>query len=215
MGYEDGGQLTERVRRKSWSVLLFDEIEKAHEDVWGILLQIMEDGRLTDSLGRRVDFGNTLIIMTSNIGAKAIGQGRSAIGFGGYTGKAAVDEQVMEELKATFKPEFLNRLDETIIFRQLTVQDMTEITKTLLSQVKERFEGLGIGLFVPDETVEYLAGAGHDEKYGARPLRRTIRRLIEDSAAQLILEGKASSGDCIWAELEKGGIVLKIKQNRV
>ena len=212
VGYEDGGQLTEKVRRKSWSVLLLDEIEKAHEDVWSILLQIMEDGQLTDSLGRRVNFGNTLVVMTSNVGAKAICQGRKAIGFGGAeNGSSAPDEQVMEELKATFKPEFLNRLDETIVFHKLTKNDMQEITGTLLSQMKGRFEKLGLELYVPDEALGHLAQTGYDEKYGARPLRRLLRRCIEDEAAQLILDGKAKSGDRIRAELENGGIVLKVQ----
>lgn len=212
VGYEDGGQLTEKVRRQSWSVLLFDEIEKAHEDIWSILLQIMEDGQLTDSLGRKVDFGNTLIILTSNVGAKAICQGRKAIGFGGTeNGSSALDEQIMEELKATFKPEFLNRLDETIVFHRLTDGDLLEITKTLLSRLKDRFAELGMELCVPDDALGHLARLGHDEKYGARPLRRTLRRLIEDPAAQLILDGKARNGDCITAELENGSIVLKVQ----
>ena len=211
VGYEDGGQLTEKVRRKPWSVLLFDEIEKAHEDVWSILLQIMEDGQLTDSVGRRVDFGNTLIVMTSNVGAEAICRGKSAIGFGGEGAKdAELEARVTEALKATFRPEFLNRLDEIIIFHRLSREDMLEITGTLLSPLEKRLSGLGVELVVPEETRRELAGLGYDEKYGARPLRRLIRRLIEDPAAQLILDGKARRGDRIKAELENGEVSLAV-----
>ena len=201
VGYEDGGQLTEKVRRKPWSVVLFDEIEKAHEDVWSILLQIMDDGHLTDSAGRRVDFSNTVVVMTSNVGAKAITDGRPRLGFSGGDGdgEREMREQVMAELKATFRPEFLNRIDETIVFHRLTEENMYAITQTLLDGVKKRFEKLGLTLAVPEETVRFLARAGHDDAFGARPLRRTVQQSIEDAAAELLLEGRAKSGDAIAA----------------
>ena len=201
VGYEDGGQLTEKVRRRPWSVVLFDEIEKAHEDVWSILLQIMDDGRLTDSTGRRVDFSNTVVVMTSNIGAKAITENRPPLGFSAAarSGDAAMREQVTQELHATFKPEFLNRVDETIIFRRLGEGDLLAITRKLLKEVEGRFEALGLHLRVPEDTAMLLASLGHSDSYGARPLRRTIRREIVDRAAQLLLEGKLTAGDTVTA----------------
>ena len=210
MGYDDGGQLTERVRRRPWSVVLFDEIEKAHHDIWSILLQIMDDGRLTDSAGRQVDFRNTLIVMTSNIGAKAICDNRPRLGFEGTGSRQedVIESRVMEELRATFTPEFLNRVDETIVFNRLSPEDMLGITENLLVGVKERFRELGLSLVVPEETVKWLAEAGRDEKYGARPLRRCVQHSIEDAAAELLLDGKAAPGDCI--EAVAAGDVLKL-----
>ena len=212
VGYEDGGQLTEKVRRKPWSVVLFDEIEKAHEDVWSILLQIMDDGHLTDSTGRRVDFSNAVIVMTSNVGAKAITAARPRLGFaaGERSGEDDMREQVMAELKNTFRPEFLNRIDETIVFHRLTEEDMYAITQTLLDGVKKRFEKLGLRLIVPDETARFLADAGHDDAFGARPLRRTVQRSIEDAAAELLLEGRAHSGDSISALVAQGAVKLSV-----
>jgi len=210
IGYDDGGQLTEKVRRKPWSVVLFDEIEKAHEDVWGILLQIMDDGHLTDSSGRRIDFSNTVIVMTSNIGAKAITENRCRLGFAGGE-SAAEDEmqrQVMEELRATFKPEFLNRIDETIVFHRLREEDMVQITSTMLEDVKQRFRKLGLELMIPEETVKWLAQAGYDDRFGARPLRRTLRRSIEDSAAELLLDGRIKEGDSVIAHISDNKLVL-------
>lgn len=212
VGYEDGGQLTEKVRRKPWSVVLFDEIEKAHEDVWSILLQIMDDGHLTDSTGRRVDFSNTVVVMTSNVGAKAITDGRPRLGFSGGEGggEREMREQVMAELKATFRPEFLNRIDETIVFHRLTEENMYAITQTMLDGVKKRFEKLGLTLAVPEETVRFLARAGHDDAFGARPLRRTVQHSIEDAAAELLLEGRAHSGDSISALVAQGAVKLSV-----
>ena len=210
MGYEDGGQLTEKVRRKPWSVVLFDEIEKAHEDVWDILLQIMDDGHLTDSMGRRVDFSSTVIVMTSNIGAKALTENRRPLGFDGgeRTDSQQSRQQVMEQLRETFKPEFINRVDETIIFRRLSREDMRGITAMVLDGVRQRFEKLGLSLSVPGETVSFLAAEGHDEKYGARPLRRTVQHSIEDAAAELLLDGRAKAGDRICAMVQDGKIEL-------
>lgn len=210
VGYEDGGQLTEKVRRRPWSVVLFDEIEKAHEDVWSILLQIMDDGRLTDSTGRTVDFSNTVIVMTSNVGARLITEDRPPLGFSdGLKDKGDnISEKVMEELKATFRPEFLNRIDETIVFRRLSQEDMYGITRTMLEQVRSRFENLGLALTVPEDTARFLADAGHDDKFGARPLRRTVQRSIEDAAAELLLEGRIKPGDCVAAVISEGKVIL-------
>ena len=203
VGYEDGGQLTEKVRRKPWSVVLFDEIEKAHEDVWSILLQIMDDGHLTDATGRRVDFSNTVIVMTSNIGAKAITENRPPLGFadGGGQGEDTMSRRVMEELRSTFKPEFLNRVDETIVFHRLSQEHMFAITQTMLRQLKERFLALDIQLAVPEEAARWLARKGYDDKFGARPLRRTLEHWIEDAAAELLLEGAIGPGDTVSAAL--------------
>ena len=201
VGYEDGGQLTEKVRRKPWSVVLFDEIEKAHEDVWSILLQIMDDGHLTDATGRRVDFSNTVIVMTSNIGAKTITENRPALGFADSQrqGEEDMNQKVMAELRATFRPEFLNRVDETIVFHRLNDEHLFAITQTLLDQVKARFQALGITLLVPEDTARWLASQGHDDKFGARPLRRTVQHCIEDAAAEQLLEGKIGPGDRVAA----------------
>ena len=214
VGYEDGGQLTEKVRRKPWCVVLFDEIEKAHEDVWSLLLQIMDEGRLTDSMGRTVDFRNTVIVMTSNVGAKAILAGRAPLGFG--TGPAGSEEemrrQVMEELRGTFRPEFLNRVDETIVFHRLEEDDLLRITENLLSELRQRFESLGISLELPEETKRALTQKAAAEHAGARPLRRLLQRELEDRAAELLLRGEARAGDTLVAREENGEIRLEVKR---
>ena len=212
VGYEDGGQLTEKVRRKPWSVVLFDEVEKAHEDVWGLLLQILDDGHLTDSAGRKIDFRNTIIVMTSNIGAKAITEGHRRLGFAAESSAAAeleLEEKINAELRATFRPELLNRIDEKIIFHRLSKENIRSITKRMLITVAARFAELGMELEVTEAAVTVLADRGYDEKYGARPLRRTIRDLIEDRAAEMVLEGSIGRGDSLTAELCGDNIVLK------
>ena len=210
VGYEDGGQLTERVRRKPWSVVLFDEIEKAHEDVWGILLQIMDDGRLTDSAGRVVSFRNTIIVMTSNVGAKSISDGRPRMGFTPDGGDEAqlMRTRINEELRRTFKPEFLNRIDETIVFRRLSRAEIRSIAERMLLTVAERFKALGMTLSVPDQVVDFLAERGYDEKYGARPLRRAIRSMIEDKAAELMLTDSLGRGDTVQARIDGNELIL-------
>ncbi len=210
VGYEDGGQLTERVRRKPWSVVLFDEIEKAHEDVWGILLQIMDDGRLTDSAGRVVSFRNTIIVMTSNVGAKSISDGRPRMGFTPDGGDEAqlMRARINEELRRTFKPEFLNRIDETIVFRRLSRAEIRSIAERMLLTVAERFKALGMTLSVPDQVVDFLAERGYDEKYGARPLRRAIRSMIEDKAAELMLIDSLGRGDTVQARIDGNKLIL-------
>ena len=210
VGYEDGGQLTERVRRKPWSVVLFDEIEKAHEDVWGILLQIMDDGRLTDSAGRVVSFRNTIIVMTSNVGAKSISDGRPRMGFTPDGGDEAqlMRARINEELRRTFKPEFLNHIDETIVFRRLSRAEIRSIAERMLLTVAERFKALGMTLSVPDQVVDFLAERGYDEKYGARPLRRAIRSMIEDKAAELMLTDSLGCGDTVQARIDGNKLIL-------
>lgn len=211
VGYGEGGQLTERVRRRPWSVMLFDEIEKAHEDVYNLLLQIMEDGRLTDSAGRRADFRSTIVVMTSNIGAKAITEDRPALGFSGAPrdGDGAVKEAVMAELRRTFRPEFLNRVDDTIVFRRLSREDVRQIARGMTEAVCGRMRELGVELRVTDEALDLLAERGFDPAYGARPLRRQISALLEDPAADAILTGRAAPGDRLIATACGGEIVLE------
>jgi len=207
VGYEEGGQLTEQVRQRPWSVVLFDEIEKAHEDVWGILLQIMDAGQLCDATGRHVDFRNTLVVMTSNIGAAAISEGKGAIGFSSGGGQNDAEARVREELRATFRPEFLNRIDETVIFHTLSDEDLRRITRLLLRETAERFGKLGVTLRVSDGAVALIASRGGG-KYGARPLRRAVQSLVEDAAAELLLAGAAGEGDTLLAEAEGDRLVL-------
>ncbi len=210
VGYDEGGQLTEKVRRKPYSVILFDEIEKAHEDVFNILLQIMDDGRLTDSQGRRVDFKNTIIIMTSNIGARLISSRRPSLGFGSGDGELSdVKGPVLEELRRAFKPEFLNRIDETIVFRRLEREDISRIARNLCATSVARVEAMGISLELTDAAVELLAETGFDPVYGARPLRRAIQSMLEDTVAEKVLCGELSAGDSAAADAEDGRIVIK------
>ena len=200
VGYNEGGQLTEAVRRRPYTVVLFDEIEKAHPDVFNMLLQILEDGRLTDAKGRTVDFKNTLLILTSNIGSKVIEKGGGGLGFELEADQAEsqynrIRSLVNEELKQYFRPEFLNRLDEIIVFRQLTKDEVKEISVILLKEVFGRLEEQGITLEVTDKFKDRLVEEGYNPSYGARPLRRAIMRLLEDSLAEEILSGRIKDGD--------------------
>lgn len=213
VGYEEGGQLTEKVRRKPYSVILFDEIEKAHPDVFNILLQVMEDGILTDSQGRRVDFRNTVVVMTSNVGAKNITDKKKRLGFDGNAASSGetvsveqIREAVMGDLRATFKPEFLNRIDDTIVFHQLSRTDIREIARNMLVHVEERMSELGIVLETQESALDILAEKGFDPLYGARPLRRYIQSAIEDAVAEKILDGSIQEGDIVTA----GGLDGKI-----
>ena len=217
VGHEEGGQLTEKVRRKPYSVVLFDEIEKAHEDVWNILLQILEDGVVTDSQGRRVDFKNTVIVMTSNVGARAITAAETApLGFAAGEEEKEdagrfdrIREAVMAELRRTFKPEFLNRIDDTIVFRQLTEEDIVRIARGMLDRTAARMAEQAITLTADDDAVAALAKGGFDPQYGARPLRRAIQNTVEDAVAELMLEGKLKSGDTARATLRDGKVVIE------
>ena len=211
VGYEDGGQLTEKLRRQPWSVVLFDELEKANEDVWALLLQILDEGRLTDSMGRTADFRNALIVMTSNIGARAISEDKPPLGFGlsREESENALRRQVQEELRQTFRPEFLNRIDETILFRRLRPEELERITRRLLGEIAGRFESLGVRLEAADEAVRLLASTGEERRCGARPLRRRLCREVEDKAAELLLTGALLSGDTLRVEAENGAVRLR------
>ena len=215
VGYGEGGQLTERVRRSPWSVVLFDEIEKAHPDVYNLLLQIMDDGHLTDSAGRRADFRSTIVVMTSNVGARAITDARPRLGFTGKDGGGEVREAVMRELRETFRPEFLNRVDGTILFRRLDMPDVRRIASGLVGAVAERMEALGVTLTVTDEALSLLAQHGYDPASGARPLRRTIAAELEDPAADALLSGTLKPGDRVTARVEDGHISLCMSRQNV
>ncbi|MFM8278218.1 MAG: ATP-dependent Clp protease ATP-binding subunit [Cyanobium sp.] len=217
VGFNEGGQLTEAVRRRPYTVVLFDEIEKAHPDVFNLLLQLLEDGRLTDSKGRTVDFKNTLIIMTSNIGSKVIEKGGGGLGFE-FGGGDAEETQynrirslVNEELKQYFRPEFLNRLDEIIVFRQLTREEVKEISEIMLKEVFGRMAEKGIALSVSDAFKERLVDEGYNPSYGARPLRRAVMRLLEDSLAEEFLSGRLGEGDaaCVDVDHDKQVVIRK------
>ncbi len=208
VGFNEGGQLTEAVRRRPYTVVLFDEVEKAHPDVFNLLLQLLEDGRLTDSKGRTVDFKNTLLIMTSNIGSKVIEKGGGGLGFE-FSGDSVEDSQynrikslVNEELKQYFRPEFLNRLDEIIVFRQLTKNEVKEIAEIMLEEVFARLQDKGIKLNVTDAFKERLVEEGYNPSYGARPLRRAVMRLLEDSLAEEVLSGRIKDGDKALVDID-------------
>lgn len=208
VGYDEGGQLTEKVRRKPYSVILFDEIEKAHPDVFNMLLQILDDGILTDSQGRRVDFKNCVIIMTSNVGAKLITAKQAAFGFADTSEERErndekIKDAVMGELRGTFRPEFLNRVDDIIVFKRLTKSEIREIAKRLLSELRKRTAALDITVEFTDEAVDKIADAGFDEVYGARPLKRAIQSKIEDALSEAMLKGEVTAGKhyvCTYAE---------------
>ena len=210
VGFDEGGQLTEKIRRKPYSVLLFDEIEKAHPDVFNILLQVLEDGQLTDSQGRQVDFKNTVIILTSNVGASEISAAKTL----GFVASATAGEEnerrerMMRALRSTFRPEFLNRVDEVIIFNSLSRKDIAAIAKLMLADVSERSRSIGISLSFSPAVTELLAEKGFDENWGARPLRRTVMRLVEDQLSTDLLEGTFSAGDRVLADVADEKIVF-------
>ena len=212
VGYDEGGQLTEAVRRRPYTVILFDEIEKAHPDVFNMMLQILEDGRLTDAKGRTVDFKNTLLIMTSNIGSRVIEKGGGGLGFEFAEGVAdaqysRVRNLVNEELKQFFRPEFINRLDEIIVFRQLNKEEVKQIADILLQQVFGRLTEQGITLSVTDKFKDLLVTEGYNPSYGARPLRRAIMRLLEDVLAEEMLSGKLKEGQSAIVDVDENGVV--------
>ena len=215
VGYDEGGQLTEKIRRKPYSVVLFDEIEKAHPDVFNMLLQILEDGVLTDAQGRKVDFKNTVIILTSNVGARLITE-KHAFGFGAgdeetetAAARARTKENVMGELKKTFRPEFLNRVDDTIVFDRLTAADIEEIARRMLKTLDKRMSELELHLDVSDEAVAHLAKAGFDDVYGARPLRRAIQSELEDALAEKMLEGAFQAGDTVKVDVKENTLTFE------
>jgi ATP-dependent Clp protease ATP-binding subunit ClpC len=214
VGYDEGGQLTEKIRRKPYSVVLLDEIEKAHPDVFNILLQILEDGQLTDSFGRKVSFKNSVLIMTSNIGARQIKKGVT-LGFQKDDLEETYEKMkkmVLAELKRTFNPEFLNRVDETVVFRSLGRPEMREIVEILFKEVKSRVKERDLELSLDNEAKELLIEEGFDPTYGARPLRRAVQKLLEDPLSEEILRGKLSSGMTVMITRE--GERLKFESAR-
>ena len=212
VGYEEGGQLTEKVKRHPYSVVLLDEVEKAHPDLFNILLQVFEDGHLTDGLGNRIDFKNTIVIMTSNIGARYI-QKRAGMGF--QSGdiqdvQKSVSEMVLGEVKRTFNPEFINRVDEIIVFEALSDEDLRKITRMLVVQLNENLSNRGIRISVAEEVVDWIVGVTcQDRSYGARPLRRAIQRYVEDPLSDELIRGNLESGD-IEIYLENGAVAYRM-----
>jgi len=218
VGYEEGGQLTERVRRKPYSVILLDEIEKAHPDIYNILLQVLDDGQLTDGLGRKIDFKNTLIIMTSNIGVRQLKDFGEGVGFATSARQANAEEAskavIEKALKRTFSPEFLNRVDDVIIFNSLEKQHIFEIIDILMKGVAKRLTALGFSLELTAEAKEFIAEKGYDQQFGARPLHRAIQKYLEDPLAEEILNMNIKAGDVMLANLDKENqkITFSIKE---
>jgi len=206
VGYEEGGQLTEAVRRKPYSVVLFDEIEKAHPDVFNVLLQVLDDGRITDSKGRTVDFKNTILILTSNIGAQYLLEGIDENG----NIKDECKKMVENELRASFRPEFLNRLDETILFKPLTKGNIGGIIELLLREINTRLAEREISIKLTDSAKQYIVDNGYDPVFGARPLKRFLQKNVETLAAKLILSEEISAGDVILIDLENGELKAKV-----
>ena len=208
VGYEEGGQLTEKVRRKPYAVILLDEVEKAHPDVFNMMLQVLDDGFLTDSLGRRIDFRNTIIIMTSNIGARQLKDFGQGVGFGTTARKSQEDthqKTVIENaLKKAFAPEFLNRIDDVIVFNPLEKEHIHQIIEIELKKLFERIKDIGYHLSLSDKARDYIAEKGFDKQYGARPLKRAIQKYIEDVLAEEIVNSKLTEGDSISMDLDEG-----------
>jgi len=210
VGYGEGGQLTEKVRRHPYSVVLLDEIEKAHADVFNILLQVMEEGQLTDSYGRRVDFRNSVLIMTSNVGATEVKSGKT-LGFvqDEASNQSAIKSKLLDQLKKTFNPEFLNRLDDAIVFRQLNREDMAQIVDILLGDFIKRIEVLEMSIDFSDESRRFLMERGFDPAHGARPLKRAIQRYLEDPMSELLLQQGITREAEVHVTTEKDGENLK------
>ena len=215
VGYEEGGQLTEKVRRKPYAVILLDEIEKAHPDVFNMLLQVLDDGHLTDSLGRKIDFRNTIIIMTSNIGARRLKDFGTGIGFGTASQKAQEDANAVKvienALKKSFAPEFLNRIDDVVVFNPLEKDDINKIIDIELEKLLNRINSLGYILTITDSAKSFIADKGFDKQYGARPLKRAIQKYIEDALAEEIVASNLKEGDKIKIDLDKKSEELTIK----
>jgi len=211
VGYEEGGQLTEQVRRKPYSVVLFDEIEKAHPDVWNMLLQILEEGKLTDNVGRVVNFRNTIILMTSNVGSEIIRR-QGTIGFGPTSEELTYErirEKILDEAKRVFRPEFLNRLDDVIVFRPLNKADLIAILELEINKVLSRLQQRNIRLELDAAAKEFLVQKGYDPQYGARPMRRAVERYLEDPLAEEILRGTVHEGEPVQVTVEGDKLVFK------
>jgi len=214
VGYEEGGQLSEAVRRKPYSVVLFDEIEKAHPDVWNMLLQILEEGKLTDNVGRVVNFRNTIILMTSNVGSDTIKR-QTTMGFSPISDETSYEkmrEKIMDEARKTFRPEFLNRLDDIIVFRALTKPDLVEILDLEISKVMERLKARNIILVLDEKAKDFLVGKGYDPAYGARPMRRAVERSLEDPLAEEILKGSFHEGEPVQVSAEGDHLTFSQKE---
>jgi ATP-dependent Clp protease ATP-binding subunit ClpC len=215
VGYEEGGQLTEKIRRKPYAVVLFDEIEKAHPDVFNMLLQILDEGHITDSLGRRIDFRNTILIMTSNIGSRQLKDFGAGVGFGTASKNLQTDANakgvIENALKKSFAPEFLNRIDDVVIFNPLEIEDIHLIIDIELSKLSNRIHDLGYKLVLTKEAKDYIAEKGFDKQYGARPLKRAIQKYVEDALAEEIVTSKLKEGDSIFMDLDKDKNELTIK----
>jgi ATP-dependent Clp protease ATP-binding subunit ClpC len=210
VGYDEAGQLTEAMRRRPYSVLLFDEIEKAHPDVFNILLQILDDGRLTDAQGRTVDFKNAVVIMTSNLGADRIQ--RHAREDESYD---ALKDDLMEVLRRSFRPEFINRIDEIIVFEALTAEQIAEITRLMLDRLARRLHAQQVEVEFTDAAVELLAQEGFDPEYGARPLRRTIQRLVENELSRMVLGGELDPGSTVMVDAADGKLRFDVESQEV
>jgi ATP-dependent Clp protease ATP-binding subunit ClpC len=210
VGYEEAGQLTEAVRRRPYSVVLLDEIEKAHPDVFNILLQVLDDGRLTDGQGRTVDFKNTVLIMTSNLGSDLISRQGAVLGFGsdsarsGDAQETALNEQLMRRLRESFRPEFLNRIDEIIVFRQLDRDELRQITRLLLEETRRRLHAQDVRLEFTDGAVDWIADRGYQPEFGARPMRRTIQREVDNQLSRMLLDGQISAGQEMLVDVAAG-----------
>jgi len=213
VGYDEGGQLTEKVRQKPYSVVLFDEVEKAHPDVFNILLQVLDDGYLTDSKGRKVDFRNTILIMTSNLGATTLRDEKS-VGFGAAD-KAndykAVSATIREALRKAFRPEFLNRIDETIVFHSLNRDELHEIVKLMAKEIVDRVAQQGIKIKITPAAIDVVAKAGFDPEYGARPIRRALQTEVEDRLSESLLTGEIKVNDQVTIGASKGAITINVK----
>ena len=215
VGYEEGGLLTEKVKNKPYSVILFDEVEKAHKDVFTVLLQILDDGHVTDSLGRKINFKNTLIILTSNLGVKKLQDFGTGIGFGSntYSNEEAKKQVLMKEMKNFFSPEFLNRIDDTVVFNTLSQDDIKKITRIELDKLVSRLNEMNYKISYEDSLVDYLAKTGFDELYGARPLKRAIQDKVEDLISEEVLTDKIIEGKSYMIKVEDETIQV-VKKGR-
>ena len=216
VGFDEGGQLTEKIRQRPYAVILLDEIEKAHPDVFNILLQVLDDGHLTDSKGRKVDFRNTVIIMTSNLGAVALREEKS-VGFGAKTVQQnhdAMEKRIREELKNSFRPELLNRIDETIVFHKLQKEELRQIVGIMAKEITSRLQELNITVKITSAVLDVLAEEGFDPEYGARPIRRAIQKKIEDPLSEALLSGEIRFGQQVTIGATKGKITIKGKEKK-
>jgi ATP-dependent Clp protease ATP-binding subunit ClpC len=220
VGYEEGGQLTEKVRRKPYSIILLDEIEKAHPDVFNLLLQALDDGHLTDSLGRKVDFRNCVIIMTSNVGTRKLRDFGAGVGFNTNAKASSADDHaksvITKALKKSFAPEFLNRIDDVILFNSLSRDNIHQIIDIELSKLFSRVNDLGFKIELSDKAKDYIADKGYDQEYGARPLKRAIQKYLEDALAEEILTSNLSEGDTVKVDFDekKSEITMKVTKSK-